>query len=239
MHNLYKVTPSPTTRKAARLQLAKDATVDAAITAIFAECFEHWTFNEAAALHGLNPEGVHQMRVALRRMRSALSDFKQVIPAAQVAWLRPETRWLIENLGPARDWDVFLTELLKPVEMARPGDTGLAELRAAAEAAPGAAVGAAVGLREAAVPITPRARRVAAELGVDAASLRGSGAEGRIREQDVRDAYREAATTSATASATATAYPRGTEADPAWRLRLHPSRSFSAARRAVLQRRST
>jgi triphosphatase len=134
VHNPYKVTPSPTTHKAARLQLAKDATVDAAITAIFAECFEHWTFNEAAALHGLDPEGVHQMRLALRRMRSALSDFKQVIPAAQVAWLRPETRWLIENLGPARDWDVFLTELLKPVEMARPGDTGLAELRAAAEA---------------------------------------------------------------------------------------------------------
>jgi triphosphatase len=134
VHNPYNVTHSPTTRKAARLQLAKDATVDAAITAIFAECFEHWTFNEAAALHGLDPEGVHQMRVALRRMRSALSDFKQVIPAAQVAWLKRETEWLIENLGPARDWDIFLIELLKPVEMARPGDTGLAELRTAAEA---------------------------------------------------------------------------------------------------------
>ena len=134
VHNSHGVSTSPTTRKAARLQLAKDATVDAAIAAIFAECFEHWTFNEAAALHGLDPEGVHQMRVALRRMRSALSDFQQVIPAAQVAWLRRETRWLIENLGPSRDWDVFLTELLKPVETARPGDAGLAELRAAAEA---------------------------------------------------------------------------------------------------------
>jgi CHAD domain-containing protein len=103
------------------------------MAAIFAECFEQWTFNEAAALHGFDPEGVHQMRVALRRMKSALADFQQVIPPAQVVWLRRETGWVLENLGPARDWDVFLTELLKPVETARPGDASLAELRVAAE----------------------------------------------------------------------------------------------------------
>ncbi len=73
------------------------------------------------------------MRVALRRMRAALSDFREIIPVAQVAWMKRETKWLITSLGPARDWDVFLSELLAPVEVARPGDAGLGKLRMAAE----------------------------------------------------------------------------------------------------------
>jgi pyruvate dehydrogenase E2 component (dihydrolipoamide acetyltransferase) len=43
-------------------------------------------------------------------------------------------------------------------------------------------------IRERPTPVTPRARRVAAELGVDTAQLRGSGRGGRIREVDVRAA---------------------------------------------------
>jgi pyruvate dehydrogenase E2 component (dihydrolipoamide acetyltransferase) len=42
--------------------------------------------------------------------------------------------------------------------------------------------------RDGRTPVTPRARRVAAELGVDTALLRGSGRGGRIREVDVREA---------------------------------------------------
>src|SRR5436190_1818012 len=36
--------------------------------------------------------------------------------------------------------------------------------------------------------ISPRARRLAAELGIDPARLRGSGPAGRVTEKDVRDA---------------------------------------------------
>jgi len=74
------------------------------------------------------------MRVALRRTRVALSDFRKIIPSAQIAWLTRETKWLKARLGPARDWDVFLSELLAPVEADRPGDLALAKLRIAAEA---------------------------------------------------------------------------------------------------------
>jgi hypothetical protein len=52
------------------------------------------------------------MRVALRRMRAALSDFKVIIPVAQVDWLKCESKWLISSLASARDWDVFLSVLL-------------------------------------------------------------------------------------------------------------------------------
>jgi len=129
------VVKEPTaTMKAERIALAKDASVDDAIAVVFAGCLKHWTANEAAALSGLDPEGVHEMRVALRRMRTALSDFKEIIPVAQVDWLKCESKWLISSLASARDWDVFLSELLMPVEASRPGDAGLAELRMAAEA---------------------------------------------------------------------------------------------------------
>ncbi len=60
-------------------------------------------------------EGVHQMRVAFRRMRSAVSLFRDAIPRpATDAWSE-EMRWIAGELGPARDLDVFLTEGLGPV----------------------------------------------------------------------------------------------------------------------------
>jgi CHAD domain-containing protein len=109
-------------------------TVDDAVALIFTECLKHWTSNEAVALKGSDPEGIHEMRVGLRRMRSALSDFRAIIPTPQLVWMKRETKWLITSLGAARDWDVFLAELLEPVETARPQDHGLGELRIAARA---------------------------------------------------------------------------------------------------------
>lgn len=124
---------SPVASKAEQLGLAKNATVDDALAGVFTSCFRHWTANEAVVLSGRDPEGVHEMRVALRRMRVAISDFQEIIPAAQVTWLKRETKWLVTSLGSARDWDVFLSELLAPIEAARLGDRRLVELRAAAE----------------------------------------------------------------------------------------------------------
>ena len=48
-------------------------------------------------------------------------------------------------------------------------------------------------IRDERVPVTPRARRVAADLGIDTTLLRGSGRGGRIREADVRAAGSSAA----------------------------------------------
>jgi CHAD domain-containing protein len=114
--------------------LVRKMSVDDAVALIFTECLQHWTSNEAVVLKGADPEGIHEMRVGLRRMRSALSDFRAIIPAPQLAWMKREGKWLIRGLGAARDWDVFLAELLEPVETARPQDHGLSELRTAARA---------------------------------------------------------------------------------------------------------
>ena len=78
----------PAATKAARLELGKKARVEDAIAVVLAACLNHLRANEAVALEGADPEGIHEMRVALRRMRAALSDFRKSIPAAQVAWMK-------------------------------------------------------------------------------------------------------------------------------------------------------
>jgi inorganic triphosphatase YgiF len=124
----------PAWRKAGVVALARDMTVDDALAAVARHCLDHLVANEAAAMDGRDAEGVHQMRVALRRLRSAIAVFDAVIPADQLDWLREETARLADGLGAARDWDVFLAETLAPVEAVRPADAPLREVRAAAEA---------------------------------------------------------------------------------------------------------
>ncbi|MEI6557122.1 MAG: CHAD domain-containing protein [Rhodospirillaceae bacterium] len=103
----------------AQRQLFEDrTTVDSALAAILGGCFHQFALNEPCLLAGDDPEGVHQARVALRRLRSALGLFRDLIPAADRAWLAAETKALADTLGPARDWDVFLAELLAPVKAA-------------------------------------------------------------------------------------------------------------------------
>ena len=81
----------PAWHKAEALRFRADTTVDDAIPAILRNCVEQWCANEAAAHDGSDPEGVHQMRVAIRRLRSAFSIFK---PAA-----RPGEAGLAERRG--------------------------------------------------------------------------------------------------------------------------------------------
>jgi CHAD domain-containing protein len=125
----------PAWHKAEPPALDGEATVDQAIQAILRNCLQQWCANEAAALDGSDPEGVHQMRVALRRLRSAFSLFGRLIDPGQRAWLSGQAKTVLSGLGPARDWDVFLSELLAPVSAARPDDANIAWLAAAAQAA--------------------------------------------------------------------------------------------------------
>ena len=76
----------------------------------------HLDANESGMLAGGDPEFLHQMRVALRRLRSALGVFSPPVSDSATEPLARELKWLASNLGPARDWDVFITETLPPIE---------------------------------------------------------------------------------------------------------------------------
>lgn len=119
--------PSP--RKAEPLEIPREATLDEAIARILANGLEQLRANEASARDGRDPEGVHELRVGARRLRSALSLFRKVLPNAQVERLRAELRWLSGQLGPARDLDVFLAETLAAVEQTQAPSPELARIR--------------------------------------------------------------------------------------------------------------
>ena len=74
------------------------------------------------------------MRVATRRLRAILSLFKALLNESVLGHLKEELRWLQQQLGPARDWDVFLEETLTPLELRMPREEALAMLREKGEA---------------------------------------------------------------------------------------------------------
>jgi len=75
-------------------------------------------------------EGVHQMRVAVRRMRSALTLFRDAIPREVSRPWGEDMRWIGSQLGRARDLDVFLAEGMTGIcnELPLPGGRRLEEL---------------------------------------------------------------------------------------------------------------
>ncbi|MBV9151356.1 MAG: CHAD domain-containing protein [Alphaproteobacteria bacterium] len=87
---------------------------DAALRQIGLAGLDNIVRNEAAVLAGLD-QGIHQMRVSVRRLRAALSAFRELLPEHQRRWASAELRWLADALGPARNLDVFEATLLKPV----------------------------------------------------------------------------------------------------------------------------
>ena len=62
---------------------------------------------------GTDSEGVHQARVATRRMRSDLRTFRALLDPDWVAELRAELGWLGSEFGHARDADVLLDRLAR------------------------------------------------------------------------------------------------------------------------------
>ena len=58
------------------------------------------------------PDGVHQMRVATRRLRSALATFRPLLDRAVTDPLRDELKWIAGELGGARDAEVLRMRLL-------------------------------------------------------------------------------------------------------------------------------
>ena len=95
-------------------------------------CLDHMLRNEDAALAG-DPEGIHQMRVAVRRLRAILSALAPLLPKDQRRWASGELRWFADALGDARNLDVFATALLPPARAALPVASEFERLALAAE----------------------------------------------------------------------------------------------------------
>lgn len=114
--------------KAASIPSLVDKTPVEAFHAIALSCFEHLQLNHAGVVTCDDPEYIHQMRVATRRLRAALRLFDPQLPADLTASLLTPLRELMQKLGRVRDYDVLLTEIVKPVLRDRPDEPHLAAL---------------------------------------------------------------------------------------------------------------
>lgn len=79
-----------------------------AMQAIITACLDHFDANVDGALAIDDPEFIHQLRVALRRLRSAIRIFRP----AHAGHFAAELKWLAAAMGQARDWDVLVTQTL-------------------------------------------------------------------------------------------------------------------------------
>jgi inorganic triphosphatase YgiF len=123
----------PRARRADGLPLDPEATVAASFARIAESVMEHLLSNQPAVLRGEEAEGVHQMRVAVRRLRALLVLFGPLLERRTRGRFEEELRHLGDCLGAARDWDVFADETL-PGAAADGVAVGLVEaLQAAAE----------------------------------------------------------------------------------------------------------
>jgi triphosphatase len=83
-------------------------------------CLTHLQSNEHGLCESDNPEFVHQARVAIRRLRSAIRVWKPSLPQEFVASFDPLWQALARQLGETRNWDVFLAETLPSILLAFP-----------------------------------------------------------------------------------------------------------------------
>lgn len=101
--------------KAPTMCVAAGQNAGQGFTTIALSCLQHATANRAAILKG-DPEGVHQMRVGIRRLRTALSLFKDMLRGKETERIKENLKWLSDELQPARDFDVFVEDGVAEVE---------------------------------------------------------------------------------------------------------------------------
>ena len=106
---LAQGSPHPPVRKAAPIAYARHASAREACVVVLDECLAQLTRNAIGLCAGdplLRVEHVHQLRVGIRRLRSALRSFAGWVPEPPIA-LIDALRALFAALGPWRDADVM------------------------------------------------------------------------------------------------------------------------------------
>ena len=99
--------PEDTLSEAREMELSPASPATALAHRVLTHQFTVMKTRENCAWEGLHPEGVHQMRVASRRLRAGLSAFAPLIPGKKLRSFAEDVRWITQRLGQVRDLDVF------------------------------------------------------------------------------------------------------------------------------------
>jgi triphosphatase len=113
--------------RASKITLSRKATLSSAFQVIGRSVLHHIAANEPAVLAG-KPEGVHQMRIGVRRLRAAIWVFSKLLRSKQTEMIKRDLKWSAGKLGPVRDLDVFLNTKVHRLASAQPPISGFSEL---------------------------------------------------------------------------------------------------------------
>lgn len=115
-------------RNARSVPLSPEMTAEQAARQALRECFDQIAVNAEVLRASDDPEGPHQLRVGLRRLRSAFLVFSSAIASPEVDRLGAEAKWLGQEVGALRNLDVARTDILEPEAAAHPDEVGFATL---------------------------------------------------------------------------------------------------------------
>jgi CHAD domain-containing protein len=120
---------APLSPEVAVAELAPDATAGEVVRRAIARSVIRLVLHDPVVRLDVDPEGVHQARVATRRLRSDLRTFRSLVEPSFASALRDELGWLARPLGDVRDGDVLLarfrSELSRLPDGEGPGGTAL------------------------------------------------------------------------------------------------------------------
>jgi CHAD domain-containing protein len=119
--------PSAAPFDQSRPELNSGMSAGEAFAVIGMACLRQLTAHEAGTIKR-NPEALHQMRIALRQLRAAISLFADVVTDDRVEAVKAELKWLGRELAPARDLDSLLIEVIKPLRKQRDDIPGFASV---------------------------------------------------------------------------------------------------------------
>ncbi len=97
--------------KAAPIELKPDMSANEAFQAIARACIRHFRLNEPLLMASRSAAPLHQARVAIRRLRSALSLFKPIATDQKYERFKRGLRELSHKLGEARDLDIYIAHI--------------------------------------------------------------------------------------------------------------------------------
>jgi inorganic triphosphatase YgiF len=117
--------------KAQRTALSGEEACTEALVSFVESAATQIALNRRALLGTEDPEAAHQLRVGLRRLRSALRAFRPLLDTPATRELEQHAREIGQRVGELRNADVLIENIYAPVAGLRRGQPGFAELREA------------------------------------------------------------------------------------------------------------
>jgi len=113
--------------KAVEVDLRQEVDARDGFRAIARACLKQIVGN-VPPLRAGDPEGVHQMRVGLRRLRAAMSLFGDILDDREMAAVKRELKWLTRELAESRQLDVLVRRVVDPARRRRIPANGISSI---------------------------------------------------------------------------------------------------------------